>query len=154
RHWGDDYMHRENVFFRALVISALTSHQSLTGDRSREPMLRDQVETLAADLDASPLGLLNDYPYECYPIDVLVAVAWIRQADTVLGTDHSAFAERALRAFDGAQSDALGLVRYRVDLSPGAEEARDVQPARGIGMSWVLVFTPELWPAQSRDWYT
>jgi hypothetical protein len=153
RHWGDDYLHRENVFFRALVISALTSHLELTGDRSDEPMLRDQVETLAAALDASPLGLLDDYPHECYPIDVLVAVAWIRHADTVLGTDHSAFAARALRAFTGAQSDELGLVRYRVDLTAGAERARPVQSARGIGMSWVLLFTPDLWPAQSADWY-
>jgi hypothetical protein len=152
-HWGDGYLHRENVFFRALVVSALTSHLSLTGDRSDEPMLRDQVETLAAALDASPLGLLDDYPRECYPIDVLVAVAWIRRADAVLGTDHSAFAERALRAFTGSQADALGLVRYRVDLSPSADRAREVQPARGIGMSWVLLFTPDLWPGQSDEWY-
>lgn len=152
-HWGEDYLHRENVFFRALVISALTSHQALTGDRAYEPMLRDQVETLAAALDASPLGLLNDYPHECYPIDVLVAVAWIRRADAVLGTDHAAFTARALRAFTGAQADELGLVRYRVDLDRGAEHAYDVQPARGIGMSWVLLFTPDLWPEQSQDWY-
>ena len=152
-HWGDDYLHREDVFFRALVISALTSHQSLTGDRTYEPMLRDQVETLASALDASPLGLLNDYPDECYPIDVVVAVAWIRHADVVLGTDHSAFVARELRAFTGDQADPLGLVRYRVALSSGAERARDVQPARGIGMSWVLVFAPDLWPEQSRDWY-
>jgi hypothetical protein len=152
-HWGAGYLHRENVFFRALVISGLTSHLALTGDRADEPMLRDQVETLAADLDASPLGLLNDYPSECYPIDVLVAVAWIRRADTVLGTDHSAFVQRALRAFTGDEADALGLVRYRVLLSRDASRAMEVQPARGIGMSWVLLFTPELWPAQSDDWY-
>lgn len=153
RHWGDDYLHDEDVFFRALVISALTSHLALTGDRSDEPMLRDQVETLAAALDQSPLGLLNDYPHECYPIDVLVAVAWIRRADAVLGTDHSAFTDRALRAFTGDQADDLGLVRYRVDLNRRADHAYDVQPARGIGMSWVLVFTPDLWPTQSRLWY-
>ncbi len=153
-HWGDDYFHRQDVFFRALVISALTNHMALTHDASDEPLLRDQVETLAAELDDSPLGLLNDYPYECYPIDVLVAVAWIREADAVLGTDHSAFVERELRAFTGAQADALGLVRYRVDLSNDHEHAYDVQPGRGTGMSWVLVFAPELWPVQARDWYT
>lgn len=152
-HWGDDYLHRENVFFRALLIAGLTSHFALTRDPADEPMLRDQVETLAAALDASPLGLLDDYPDECYPIDVLVAVAWIRRADGVLGTDHSAFVARALRAFTGDQADAAGLVRYRVLLTPGNEEALEVQPARGIGMSWVLVFTPDLWPAQSEDWY-
>ena len=152
-HWGDDYLHRENVFFRALVISALTSHRVLTGDRSDEPMLRDQVETLSSALDASPLGLLNDYPHECYPIDVVVAVAWIRHADAVLGTDHSAFVARELRAFTGAEADDHDLVRYRVDLTRGAVHAHEVQPARGIGMSWILVFTPDLWPTESRDWY-
>lgn len=152
-HWGEDYLHREDVFFRALVISALTSHQALTGDRAYEPMLRDQVDTLASALDASPLGLLDDYPGECYPIDVLVAVAWIRRADVVLGTDHSAFVARALRAFEGTQADSLGLVRFRVDLSSARTHADEVQPARGIGMSWVLLFTPELWPERSADWY-
>jgi hypothetical protein len=71
----------------------------------------------------------------------------------VLGTDHSAFVDRALRAFVDPQSDDRGLVPFRVDLSRGAEHAYEVQPGRGIGMSWVLVFTPDLWPAQSRDWY-
>jgi hypothetical protein len=148
-HWGEDYMHREDVFFRSLVIAALTSHLTLTGDRSSEPVLRDQVETLAAALDASPLGLLNDYPAECYPIDVLAAVGMIRRADAVLGTDHSAFVARSIRAFTGARADAAGLVPYRASL-PGGEE---VQPGRGIGMSWILIFAPDLWPESSRDWY-
>ncbi len=152
-HWGEDYLHRENVFFRALLIAGLTSHFALTHDPADEPMLRDQVETLAAALDGSPLGLLDDYPDECYPIDVLVAVAWIRRADAVLGTDHRAFVARSLRAFTGAQADAAGLVRYRVLLAPGNAVADELQPARGVGMSWVLAFTPDLWPAQSAEWY-
>jgi hypothetical protein len=148
-HWGAGYMHREDVFFRALVIAALTSHQKLTGDASSEPLLRDQVETLASSLDAAPLGVLDDYPGECYPIDVLVAIAWIRRADAVLGTDHRAFVARSVRAFTAGRADALGLVPYRVDLPSGSE----VQPARGVGMSWVLAFSPDLWPEVSRDWY-
>lgn len=148
-HWGDDYLHEENVFFRSLLVSALASHEALTHDGSSLPMLRDQVETLAADLDASPLGLLHDYPGECYPIDVLAAVGIIRRADAVLGTDHRAFAERARRAFEGAMADAHGLPRYRVDLPSGAE----IQPARGIGTSWILLFAPELWPHRADDWY-
>ncbi len=148
-HWGDGYLHRENVFFRSLLIAGLTSHARLTGDPRSLEVLRDQVETLAQDLDASPLGLLNDYPGECYPIDVLAAVGFIRRADAVLGTDHSAVVERTLRAFEGERADALGLVPYRVDLPSSAE----VQPARGIGISWILLFAPDLWPDRSRDWY-
>jgi len=29
QHWGEDYLHRENVFYRMLLISALTSYQKL-----------------------------------------------------------------------------------------------------------------------------
>jgi len=148
-HWGDDYLHRENVFFRALVIAGLSAHAELTGDRSSIPMLRDQVETLSADLDRSELGILDDYPGECYPIDVLVTVGIIRRADRVLGTDHSAFADRALRAFTGDQADRFGLPRFRVDLPSGDE----VQPSRGVGTSWSLLFARDLWPEVSEGWY-
>jgi hypothetical protein len=29
-HWGDDYMHDQNVFFRSLIIAGLTSYEKLT----------------------------------------------------------------------------------------------------------------------------
>ena len=148
-HWGSDYLHREDVFFRSLLIAGLTSHEALTRDGSSLPVLRDQVESLAAALDQSPLGLLNDYPGECYPIDVLAAVGLLRRADAVLGTDHGAFVARSLRAFEGARADAQGLVPYRVNLPSGSE----VQPSRGIGNSWILVFAPELWPDRAALWY-
>jgi hypothetical protein len=148
-HWGEDYLHREDVFFRSLLIAGLTSHEALTHDGSSLATLRDQVETLARDLDRSPLGLLHDYPGECYPIDVLAAVGLLRRADAVLGTDHRAFVARSLRAFDDARADAQGLPRYRVTL-PDAEE---VQPSRGIGNSWILVFAPDLWPDSASRWY-
>jgi hypothetical protein len=148
-HWGDDYLHRENFFFRSLLIAGLTSYEALTGDGTSLPLLRDQVETLSAELDDSDLGLLNDYPDECYPIDVVAGLGFIRRADTVLGTDHSERIERALRGFVGNRADSGGLVPFRVALPSGAE----VQSARGIGMSWVLLFSPDLWPDQNRDWY-
>jgi hypothetical protein len=149
-HWGAGYLHRQNVFFRSLLIAGLSAHAELTHETASLPMLRDQVETLAADLDASPLGVLEDYPGECYPIDVLAAVGLLRRADRVLGTDHSAFVTRELRAFTGERADRLGLPRFRVALPSGREE----QPSRGIGTSWSLLFAPELWPERGADWYT
>jgi hypothetical protein len=150
-HWGAGYMHRENVFFRSLLIAGLTSYEALTHDGTTTPVLRDQVETLAAALDASELGVLEDYPYECYPIDVLAAVGFIQRADAVLGTDHSAFIERSRRGFEGPMADRLGLVPFRMDLPSGVQ----VQPSRGIGNSWVLLFAPDLWgTAHAHDLYT
>lgn len=148
-HWGEGYLHEENVFFRSLLISGLTSYERLTEDGSALPALRDQVETLVADLDASELGLLNDYPGECYPIDVFAAVGIIGRADEVLGTDHSAFIERERRAFVGERADELGLVPFRVALPDGEM----LQPGRGVGTSWYLVFAPELYPEEAERWY-
>lgn len=148
-HWGHDYLHQENVFFRSLLIAGLTSHVKLTGDTSSIPMLRDQVESLSAALDASKQGVLHDYPGECYPIDVLAAVGFVRRADVVLGTDHGAFIARELRAFEGPMLDDLGLVPYRMELP----SHRQVQPSRGIGNSWIAVFAPDLWPERAADWY-
>jgi hypothetical protein len=149
QHWGDDYLHRENVFFRAMIIQALTSRERLLRDGRYSNLLRDQVETLAADLDRSPHGLLHDYPGECYPVDVFAAVAWIRRADTVLGSDHSTFVQRALRGFSTPYLDERGLIPYSVDLSSGKPDSS----SRGIGMSYVLIYAPELYPEQARHWY-
>ncbi len=148
-HWGEDYLHEQNVFFRSLLIAGLTSYENLTRDGTTREVLLDQVSTLSAELDASPLGVLEDYPTECYPIDVLAAIGLIERADRTLGTDHGAFLARSRRGFEGSMLDARGLVPFRMDLPSG----RHVQPGRGIGMSWVLLFTPDLWPELSERWY-
>ena len=149
-HWGDDYLHQENLFYRMLLISGLTSYQKLLGDDKYEALLRDQVESLARELDESPYGLLDDYPGQCYPIDILPAVAAIQRADEVLGTDHSAFASRAIRAFEGSRLDGeTGLPAYIAD----ADTGQGIGPARGVGISYMLIWAPELWPETAEGWY-
>ncbi len=148
-HWGDDYMHQENVFFRSLIIAALTSHETLIGDGKHTELLRDQVDTLAAELDASPHGVLEDYPNECYPIDVFSAIACIQRADKVLGTDHSEFIKRSIRAFEGDMLDKRGLIPYLMDDDTGEL----LGPSRGVGNSYTLIFGPELWPDHAKEWY-
>ena len=149
-HWGTNYLKTENVFYRMLVISALTSHARLTGDRQYLPMLKDQVESLSAELDASPHGVLDDYPGECYPGDVLTAIAMIRRADRMLGTDHSRFVQRARRGFQDKCLDPRGLVPY----SANANTGEPFGPSRGCGNSYVSLFSPEIWPDQAQQWYT
>ena len=148
-HWGDDYMHDRNVFFRSLLIAGLTSYQRLTGSREYETMLRDQANTLAQDLDASRYGVLDDYPGECYPLDVFAAVAFIHRADRVLGTDHSAFFARERRAFEGDRLDRHGLVPWRMDPRTG----RQWGEARGISNSHILICAPELYPDLAKKWF-
>jgi len=148
-HWGPDYLHRENVFYRSLLIAGLTSHYRLTQDGKYLDLLRDEVKALSQDLDASPHGLLDDYPGECYPTDVLTAIACIRRADDVLGTDHAVFAARALRAFQGPLLDSTGLPPYAANSRAG----RPIGPARGCGNSFMLTWAPELWPDVAASWY-
>jgi hypothetical protein len=149
-HWGDDYLHQENLFYRMLLISGLTSYQKLLADDRYEPLLRDQVESLAHELEQSPYGLLDDYPGQCYPIDVLPAVAAIQRADEVLETDHSAFVAEAVRAFEGSRLDSdTGLPAYVADANSGL----GIGPARGVGISYMLIWAPELWPNTAESWY-
>lgn len=148
-HWGNNYLTNENVFYRMLIISALTCHARLTGEKQYLPLLRGQVDSLSAELDASPHGLLDDYPGQCYPGDVLTAIAMIHRADGVLGTDHSAFVNRAIRGFQDKALDSRGLVPYMADASPGIP----IGPSRGCDDSYVSLFAPGIWPDQARKWY-
>lgn len=150
KYWGDDYLKRENLFYRMLLISGLTSYQKLSGNASYEALLRNQVETLASEIDESPVGLLDDYPGSCYPVDVIAAIAAIQRADSVLGTDHTAFARRAVRAFEGARLDPeWRLPAYVVDSKTGEH----LGSARGVGISFMLIWAQELWPDTARQWY-
>jgi hypothetical protein len=73
----------------------------------------------------------------------------IRRADKVLGTDHSAFAARAIRGFQDQTLDSRGLVPYFA-VAPLGEP---IDSSRGCGNSYVSLFSPEIWPEQARKWY-
>ena len=148
KHWGDDYLHRENVFYRTLLISALTAREKLLGDKYQLEVLRDQVESLARELDAAPTGLLLDYPRHCYPGDVMRAWWSVRRADPVLGTDHSRQITRALRSFTGIHTTRRQLPPYSA--SPDGKPNSD---ARGCANSYMLLSAPELWPVAAREWF-
>ena len=148
-HWGEDYMHTENVFFRSLLIAGLTSYERLVKSGEYVPLLKDQIDTLAKELDESPHGVLHDYPRECYPIDVFAAVAWIRRADEVTGTDHSEFVKRELRAFSGDHLDDRGLIPWFVNPWTGEQLKKN----RGIVNSHILIFAPEIYSASATEWY-
>ena len=148
-HWGDDYLHRENVFYRMLLIGGFTTHHRLTGSDEHLDVIRDQVETLSAEIDASRHGQLEDYPGECYPADVLTAIACILDADEILGTDHRAFADRAIRGFEGGILDHVGMVPFLASARDGAT----IIPSRGSGNAYLCLFAPHVWPERAAEWY-
>lgn len=149
-HWGEDYLYQENLFYRMLLISGLTSYQKLLEDDRYETLLIAQVESLSKELDSSPFGLLDDYPGQCYPIDILPAIAAIQRADKVLNTNHSMFKARAIRAFEGTRLDnQTELPAYIANSKTGD----GIGPARGVGISYMLIWAPELWPDTAQSWY-
>jgi hypothetical protein len=78
------------------------------------------------------------------------AIAAIKRADAVLGTDHSAFCSRALRGFSGDRLDpATGLPVYLAFSYDG----QPLSPARGCSNSYMTTFGAEVWPDVARGWY-
>ncbi len=147
--WGDDYLHHENIFYRHLLIFGLVAYERLTGDLRHRALLEDQVETLSAELAAAPHRLLDDYPGECYPTDVVWAVAAIRRADAVLGTDHRALANDLLGHLQGSLLDPLGLPPYLADSRGGTA----IGGSRGCSNSGLLIMLPELDADLARRWF-
>ncbi len=147
-HWGEDYLHTENIFYRMLLMGGITSYHKLLGGDKYLELLRDQVETLSKELDDSPYGLLDDYPYQCFPTDVIAAIAAIQRADSLLGTDHSDFVKRSIRGFTGKLVDETGLPPYFADAKYGIPEE-----ARGCSSQWLVMWAPDLWPETAIDWY-
>jgi hypothetical protein len=150
RHWGDAYLREKNLFYRMLLIAGLDSYERLSEDRQYHDLLREQSDSLASELDASPHGVLDDYPNEAYSVDVLLAYAAIARARRRLGTVDAAWVARARRAFSGEYIDAArGLPAYNVD----AESGVALGDARGVGLSMMLIWAHELWPDLATQWY-
>ncbi|MEM7359072.1 MAG: hypothetical protein AAF431_08245 [Pseudomonadota bacterium] len=150
RHWGVDYLERENLFYRMLLIAGLSSYQKLTENNQYAELLVDQANKLAEELDASPYGLLDDYPGQCYPVDVLPAIAVINRAGEIISEDFQPFVKRSIRGFSGSRLDPeTGLPAYIADRNSGVGYG----PARGVGISYMLIWAPELWPTVADSWY-
>ena len=147
--WGPAYPERENLFYRMLLILGLSSYESLTGDRPYHATLSAQRQALAAELAAARHHLLDDYPGECYPNDILWAVAAIQRAARLDGTNHDELARSLMATFDGPVRAPEGLPAFQMD----AAFDRILQNARGCGNSGILIFAPELDPAIAGAWY-
>lgn len=147
-HWGKDaYLTRENVFYRMLVMSAIISHHNLTGSKDHFELLQTQSNSLAQELDASFVGLLDDYPGQCYPADVVAAIGAIQRADIVLKEDHSEMIQRAIRSVSG--DTPYGLPPYAADSTSGLR----FDDSRGCGNSYFTTFAPSIWPKKNPGWY-
>ncbi|MGJ8640452.1 MAG: hypothetical protein ACSHYA_13780 [Opitutaceae bacterium] len=147
--WGDDYLEKENLFYRMLLIMGLGAHQSITGEMTHEGLLAKQTEMLAAEIDAAPLHLVDDYPFECYPNDILWAVAAIQRSGSLRGEDYRRLVDRLMATFNGPKLAFDGLPAYQMESQRGFI----LQEPRGCGNSGILQFAAELDPEIAQSWY-
>jgi hypothetical protein len=150
--WGSSYLERENVFYRMLLILGLGSYESLTGDKRYAVTLGKQTESLTRELLAAPLHLADDYPEECYPNDVLWAVAALKRA-SMLGygsrQDVDRLATGVLTVLEGPARASQGLPAFQVDARTG----EPLQPARGSANSGLLSMAAELDAGVASRWF-
>jgi len=74
-YWGENYLEAENCFYRMLLIGGLSAHHELTGSQEHLPFLKKITDDLMGDLGASKYALIEDYPGQCFPADVIGAIA-------------------------------------------------------------------------------
>jgi hypothetical protein len=146
--WGDAYLERENVFYRMLLIMGLSSYERITGDTRHRALMSAQRKGLAAALERAPLHVLDDYPGECWPNDVLWAVAAIKRAAALEGESHADLERRLMISLNGPLK-VRGLPAYKVDKDSGVA----YDGPRGCGNSGILCFAGELDPAAAARWY-
>jgi hypothetical protein len=147
--WGENYRDENNVFYRMLIIMGLASYEKTTDDDTYRSILRKQTVSLAEELSRSQTNLAQDYPGECYPSDVLWAVAAIRRADTILGTNYLGLQKDLMENLNKLTLTDEGLPAYAVCVDSGLP----LSPARGCANSGILIFAPELNSALAQDWY-
>lgn len=149
--WGDDYLERENLFYRMLLIKGLSSYQSITGDprQTYSDLLVSQTHALAAELEVAPLHLIDDYPGECYPNDLLWAVAAIQRSGALRGEIYERVIDDFMQTFDGPKVAVRGFPAYQMNSKHGFI----LQEPRGCGNSGILQFAAELDPEIAQSWY-
>lgn len=95
----------------------------------------------------APWGLIDDYPQQCFPCDVVVAVAMVRRADSALGTDRRKWAERALRKI---------MMNFPGQLPPymaRQESGLAIAPSRGCANGFFFPLAREIDPALADSLY-
>ncbi|MDA3799385.1 MAG: hypothetical protein PF692_09925 [Kiritimatiellae bacterium] len=147
--WGDDYLHTENIFYRMLLMMGLSSYESITGDRQYHDLISEQSQSLTAELMATENCMLNDYPNECYPSDVLWSVAAIQRVAKLDQTNHNELVDKLMTSLNGPLN-VDGLPAYELHAYSGKIK----QDPRGCGNSSIITFAAELNTEIAQDWFT
>ena len=148
--WGDTYLEEQNVFYRMLLIMGLAAYERVTGDHEYREMMSGQREALSEELREAPFHHRDDYPGECYPNDVLWAVAAIRRAADLEGIPNDDLASALIGVLNGPFMCDIGFPAYQVDAPTGTI----LQEPRGCGNAGILQFAAELDSDSAVSWYS
>ncbi len=143
KYWGEDYARDPNCFYRMLVIGSLSAHHHLTGKTDHLGYLKEMVNGLASHIDASSSGLVDDYPDQCFPADVVAGIEMILRADP----DRRAWAQKAFRRV---------LVNFPEKLPPYmaiSSNGRERSSARGCTNGFFFSYARELDPKMADSLY-
>lgn len=149
KKWGPQYLEKENVFYRMLVMLGLDAYGKITGNRQYNTLVEGHAQGLLRELTAAPYHVLDDYPGECYPSDVVWATAAIARVDALSKSERERLAHDLMETLSGKLSDKHGIPATLVDSRSGTI----FQPARGCSTSGLLSFAHELEPRRAEEWY-
>jgi hypothetical protein len=150
RKWGTHYLDQENVFYRMLLMLGLESYGEMTKDTRYAKLVHEQARGLSSELLAAPYRVLDDYPGECYPSDVVWAAAAIARVEELAKAERDRLSREVTSSLAERLSDEYGLPAMRVDSRTG----RILQRSRGCSNSGLLSFAFELDPGTARGWYS
>ncbi|MDB6076840.1 MAG: hypothetical protein JWO82_587, partial [Akkermansiaceae bacterium] len=143
KYWGDDYLNAPNCFYRMLVIGSLSAHYHLTGSTEHLALLKQLCDSLSEAMDASPSGLVDDYPDQCFPADVVAAIDMIRRADP----NREDWSKKAFRRL---------LANFHGELPPYtafSHSGRMRSPSRGCTNGFFFSYARDLDPVATDDLY-
>jgi len=148
---GKTYLEKENVFYRMLFIMGLASYEKITSNTQYHSVLEKQTQSLASELINTKYYLADDYPSQCYPSDVLWAVAAIKKATTlgITNTNINILITKLLLTLKTAHTNNIYLPPYQIN----SKTAKVIQNARGCSTSGILQFSPMLDINISKQWY-
>jgi hypothetical protein len=150
--WGLDYLTRENLFYRMLLVMGLSSHEQLLGSQQYRSLLESQAQSLTTELLAAAHHVADDYPGECYPNDVVWTVAALKRAARlghVEMRDVYRLSDGLLATLNGPSMTESGLPAFSIE----KHTAEPTQAARGSGNSGVIPLTAELNVEVAGDWF-
>ena len=80
-----------SLFIDGEIALMLAARRTIAEKPSYKPLLTERVDRIVARMQASPVKCAESYPDECWLFCNTLALAAIRMADVLDGSDHSAF---------------------------------------------------------------